>query len=106
MKPRNEFGGYRVFGVSAPGKPKGRSPSPSYTAKTRYAKPRKVECQASIRGVINCDELLVPFGFRHLESQGTENTCFAISRIAKAGSTSPVRPVVIVDDHIGTDKGW
>jgi hypothetical protein len=106
MKPRKEFGGYRVFGVSAPGKSKGRGPSPSYIAKTWYAKPRKVECQASIQGVINCDELLVPFGFRHLESQGTENTCFTISRIAKAESTSSVRPVVIVDDHMGVDKGW
>jgi hypothetical protein len=34
------------------------------------------------------------------------NTCFAISRIAKVGSTSPVRLVVIVDDRMGTDKGW
>jgi hypothetical protein len=72
-----------VFGVSAPGKPKGMNPSSSSTAKTRYAKLRKVGCQVLIRGIVRCDKLLVPFGFRHFErqeSRGTHASRFPESR--------------------------
>jgi hypothetical protein len=76
-----------VFGVSAPGKPKGMNPSSSSTAKTRYAKLRKVECQVLIRGIVRCDKLLVPFGFRHFErpeSRGTHASRFPESRKPEA----------------------